>query len=76
MLHGDADVLEHRLAGLIISVLAESTSRTANRHAGYQPAALAISSRHGIYSANLVLFILVLSPSVTASEPPGAPPLK
>ena len=58
----------HRLAGLLIAVLTESTSRTASRHAGYQPGTLAISSRHGIYSANLVLLILVLRPSVTASE--------
>jgi CheY-like chemotaxis protein len=58
----------HRLAGLLIGVLTESTSRTGNRHAGYQPTTTAISSRHGIYSANLVLLILVLSPSVTAGQ--------
>ena len=58
----------HRLAGLLINALTESTSRTGNRHTGYQPTTLAISSRPGIYSANLVLLILVLRPSVTASE--------
>lgn len=68
-----------RLAGLLINVLTDSTSRTEHRHASYRPTALAISSRHGIYSANLVLLILALRESVTASElfpgsedPPGA----
>jgi hypothetical protein len=70
---------QHRLAGLLVNVLTESTSRTEHRHAGYRPAALAISSRHGIYSANLVLLILALREGVKASElfprsadPPGA----
>jgi hypothetical protein len=57
-----------RLAGLLINVLTESTSRIANRHADYHPTALAISSRHGIYSANLVLLVLVLKQSATAGE--------
>ena len=58
----------HRLAGLLINVLTESASRTEHRHADYRPTALATSSRHGIYSANLVLLILVLQEDVTASE--------
>lgn len=58
----------HRLAGLLIDVLTESTFRTEHRHADYQPAALATSSRHGIYSANLVLLILAVKEIVTASE--------
>ena len=57
-----------RLAGLLIEVLTQSTSRTEDRHAGYRPATLATSSRHGIYSANLVLLILALKDAVTASE--------
>jgi hypothetical protein len=68
----------HRLAGLLVNVLTESTSRTDHHHASYRPTGLAISSRHGIYSANLVLLILALRESVTASElfpesvdPPG-----
>jgi hypothetical protein len=57
-----------RLADLLVRLLADSAARTEHRHAGYRPAAIAVSSRHGIYSANLVLLILVLVPTVTASE--------
>jgi hypothetical protein len=57
-----------RLAGLLIDVLTQSTSRTEDRYAGYRPAALATSSRHGIYGANLVLLVLALKEPVTASE--------
>jgi hypothetical protein len=56
------------LAGLLTDVLAQSASRTEDRHPGYRPAALATSSRHGIYGANLVLLILALNDPVSASE--------
>lgn len=56
------------LVELLISVLAESTMRTSHRYSGYQPAELAVSSRHGIYGANLVLLILALADRVTASS--------
>lgn len=57
-----------QLAELLISVLAESTMRTGHRYAGYQPAELAVSARHGIYGANLVLLILALVDRITASS--------
>ena len=59
----------NRLAGLLIDALSQSgTSRAEDRYAGYRPVALSTPSRHGIYSANLVLLILVLKDVVTSSE--------
>ena len=50
----------HQLAGMLVNVLDDSAFRTEHRHAGYRPAPLPISARHGIYSANLVLLITAL----------------
>lgn len=58
----------HKLAHVLVKVLDDSAFRTEHRHAGYRPARLAISARHGIYSANLVLLITALSEQITASE--------
>jgi hypothetical protein len=75
----DAD--RRRLADLLIDVFDASEARTEHRYSAYRPAPLATSSRHGIYSANLVLLILALEPSLSArrlfrtcvpfSDPPG-----
>jgi len=67
-----------QLAELLITVMIDSVTRTDHRYARYQPTEKVVSSRHGIYSANLVLLILVLADKVTTSElyprstdPPG-----
>lgn len=57
-----------QLVELLIGVLADSTLRTSHRYASYRPTELAVSSRHGIYGANLVLLILALVDRVTASR--------
>jgi hypothetical protein len=59
---------QSRLTDVLIGVLADSRQRTGHKHADYTPAALPTAARHGIYSANLVLLILSLNPSVTASR--------
>ncbi len=68
-----------RLAELLMQVHSRSATRSDHRYDSYQPAALATASRHGIYSANLVLLIVVLAEHVTAGQlfpgaddPPGA----
>ncbi len=63
-----------RLTDVLIGVLADSRQRTGHKHADYAPAALPTAARHGIYSANLVLLILALNPSVTASRLFGGAP--
>jgi hypothetical protein len=67
-----------RLAALLTAVLADSEIRTEHRYPAYQPARVPTASRHGIYSANLVLLILALQPAMPASQlfpassdPPG-----
>ncbi|WP_180268796.1 NACHT domain-containing NTPase [Streptomyces sp. Ru87] len=63
-----------RLARLLPKVLAEKSERTAHDYAGYQPVRLATASRHGLYSANLVLLALCLTGTTTADELfPGSP---
>jgi hypothetical protein len=57
-----------RLTDVLISVLADAQGRTTHKHDTYAPVPLATAVRHGTYSANLVLLILSLSPSVTASR--------
>ncbi len=57
-----------QLAELLITVMTDSAMRTDHRYAGYQPAERAVSSRHGVYSANLVLLVLVLTDRMTTSE--------
>jgi hypothetical protein len=63
-----------QLAERLISVLANSCRRTGHRHEDYAPAPLATAARHGIYSANLVLLILILTGTVSGSRLfPGTP---
>ena len=57
-----------RLAELLIDILGASENRTEHRYSAYRPAPLPISSRHGVYSANLVLLILALEPAVSAAR--------
>ena len=74
----DAD--RDRLADLLIQVLADSDTRTEHRYRAYRPAPLPTSSRHGVYSANIVLLTLALQPTVSAarlfrtSNPSNDPP--
>jgi hypothetical protein len=56
------------LAGLLIDIFAASETRTEHRYSAYCPARLATASRHGTYSANLVLLILALEPALSASR--------
>jgi hypothetical protein len=68
------------LSDLLIDVFAASENRTEHRYGGYRPSPLATSSRHGVYSANLVLLMLALEPALSAarlfraSEPLNDPP--
>jgi hypothetical protein len=62
----DAD--RRKLVDLLIGVLADSETRTEHRYHSYCPAPLPTSSRHGVYSANIVLLILALEPTVFASQ--------
>jgi hypothetical protein len=57
-----------KLADLLIDVLGVSENRTEHRYNAYRPAPLPTSSRHGVYSANLVLLILALEPTVSAAR--------
>jgi len=59
---------QRQLAELLVGVLADSQARTEHRYGGYGPAPLPTAARHGIYSANLVLLILALTPSMPASK--------
>ena len=69
------------LADLLIEVFAASETRTEHRYSAYRPSPLPTSSRHGVYSANLVLLMLALEPvlsaarlfraSVPYNDPPG-----
>ena len=51
----------------LVMALTQSEQRSDNRYADYRPAAQSVASRHGIYSANLVLLTLVFAGTVTAS---------
>ena len=62
------DTDRRRLADLLINVHAASQNRTEHRYNAYRPAPLPTSSRHGVYSANLVILILALEPTVSASR--------
>ncbi|QDY79919.1 NACHT domain-containing protein [Streptomyces qinzhouensis] len=44
-----------RLGELLLTVLADHRTRTEHRYADYRPETRATSSRHGLYSANIVL---------------------
>ncbi len=63
-----AGTAQRQLSELLVSVLTDSRARTEHRYPGYEPAPLPTAARHGIYSANLVLLILSLTPSVPASR--------
>jgi hypothetical protein len=56
------------LADALIDVFAASETRTDHRYSAYRPSPLPTSSRHGIYSANLVLLILALGPALQAAR--------
>ncbi|MFI9310994.1 NACHT domain-containing protein [Streptomyces triculaminicus] len=55
-----------RLARLLVRVLDQHATRTDDPHPAYRPARIRTSSRHGIYGANLVLFVLLLTESISA----------
>ena len=57
-----------KLADLLVDVLADSETRTEHRYAAYLPAPLPTSSRHGVYSANMVLLTLALEPAMSACQ--------
>ncbi len=68
-----------QLAELLIQVHGGGANRGDHRYSSYRPGPLGAASRHGIYSANLVLLIVTLAGHVTASrlfpssdDPPGA----
>ena len=63
-----AEADRRQLAELLVGVLADSQARTEHRYPSYVPAPVSTASRHGIYSANLVLLILALASEMTASE--------
>ncbi|MFF7161838.1 NACHT domain-containing protein [Streptomyces sp. NPDC008086] len=55
-----------RLSGLVIRVLGERELRADQPYATYLPQRLRATVRHGIYSANLVMFVLLLTDETTA----------
>ena len=57
-----------RLGELLIAVMTDHRHRTEHRFADYRPAVRATSSRHGIYSANLLLVTLLVTDGIKASE--------
>ncbi|MFI1395543.1 NACHT domain-containing protein [Streptomyces sp. NPDC020681] len=57
-----------RLGELLITVATDHRYRTEHRFADYRPAVRATSSRHGIYSANLLLVTLLVTGGLKASE--------
>ena len=61
-----------KLADLLIDVLGVSENRTEHRYNAYRPAPLPTSSRHGVYSANLVLLILALEPIASVERGRGS----
>ncbi|MGW2230656.1 NACHT domain-containing protein [Streptomyces formicae] len=56
-----------RLADLVVRVLGERELRAEQPHGAYLPRRIRTASRHGIYSANLVLLALLLTGGTTAS---------
>ncbi|HET6860389.1 MAG TPA: hypothetical protein VFH94_25250 [Streptomyces sp.] len=57
-----------RLGELLVTVMADHRNRTEHRFAEYRPMPRATSSRHGLYSANLMMLTLLLTGGVKASE--------
>ena len=58
----------HLVAALAHGIGAVLGQVTEHRYNAYRPAPLPTSSRHGVYSANLVILILALEPTVSASR--------
>ncbi|MFE5924014.1 NACHT domain-containing protein [Streptomyces sp. NPDC056468] len=56
-----------RLSGLVIRVLGERELRADQPYPAYLPQQLRATARHGIYSANLVMFVMLLAEETTAS---------
>ncbi|MGG7575884.1 hypothetical protein [Streptomyces sirii] len=56
-----------RLVRLLVQVLGQHETRTADQLPGYQPALLRTTSRHGLYGSNLVLVIVLLARHCPAS---------
>ena len=56
------------LRRLLITALAQSDHRFDDRYPDYRPAPQPLASRHGVYSANLVLLVLIFGGTVTATE--------
>ncbi|MFE0421602.1 NACHT domain-containing protein [Streptomyces sp. NPDC058953] len=62
-----------RLAELLLTVLADHRTRTEHRYADYRPEVRATSSRHGLYSANIVLLAVMVTGRLLGSRLfPGA----
>lgn len=57
-----------RLGDLLVTVMADHRNRTEHRYAEYRPAVRATSSRHGLYSANLLMLTVLVTGGVRASE--------
>ncbi|RVU22911.1 hypothetical protein EOT10_20800 [Streptomyces antnestii] len=57
-----------RLGRLLVRVLDQHETRTGDQHPAYRPTVLRVASRHGLYGANLVLVILLLTGGVSAGE--------
>ncbi|MFF0447948.1 hypothetical protein ACFYT4_16325 [Streptomyces sp. NPDC004609] len=57
-----------RLGELLLTVMAEHRNRTEHRYTDYRPAVRATSSRHGLYSANLLMLTVRITGGVRASE--------
>ncbi|MEU3599055.1 hypothetical protein ABZ714_10040 [Streptomyces sp. NPDC006798] len=57
-----------RLGGLLLTVLTDHRTRTEHGYADYRPETRATSSRHGLYSANIVLLTVLVTGRLLASQ--------
>ncbi|MGV9312322.1 NACHT domain-containing protein [Streptomyces sp. NPDC003691] len=57
-----------RLGELLLTVLADHRTRTEHRYADYRPETRATSSRHGLYSANIVLLTVHVTGGLRGRE--------
>ncbi|GAA1510798.1 hypothetical protein GCM10009730_14110 [Streptomyces albidochromogenes] len=57
-----------RLGELLITVMADHRNRIEHRFPEYRPRARGTSSRHGLYSANMLMLTLLVTGGVKASE--------
>ncbi|MGW4203626.1 NACHT domain-containing protein [Streptomyces sp. NPDC004726] len=57
-----------RLGELLITVMADHRNRTEHRYTDYRPQVRATTSRHGLYSANLLTLTVLVTGGVRASE--------